>query len=60
VLLMRHKRGFFRSVEVGESMKKVRIKPVSKTIRDDRGRSVGSVRINSRGGVKIRTKPPRF
>lgn len=41
-------------------MKKIRIKPVSKTVRDNRGRSVGSVRINSRGEVKIRTKPPRF
>ncbi len=41
-------------------MKKVRIKPMSKTIRDKRGRSVGNVRINSRGEVKIRTKPPRF
>lgn len=41
-------------------MKKVRIKPASKTIRDNRGRSVGNVKIDSRGGVKITTKPPRF
>ena len=39
-------------------MKKFRIKPTSKTIRDKRGRSLGTVRINSRGGVTIRTKPP--
>ncbi len=41
-------------------MKNVRIKPVRKTIRDKRGRSLGSVSINRRGEVKIRTKPPRF
>ncbi len=41
-------------------MKKVRIKPVSKTIRDNRGRSIGRVRVNSRGEVKISTKSPKL
>jgi hypothetical protein len=42
------------------NVKKVFIKSISKVIRNNRGRSIGRIRLNCRVEMKMGTKPSKF